>query len=82
MTTPEHPSNPAGTLTLQQAAALLHLTVKGLRLLITRGEAPKPFKVGRCVRFHAGELHAWIDARCPPMEEWEKRWGMMQTSKR
>ena len=47
-------------LTEQEAAALLHVTVKAVQGWRYRGGGPRFVKVGRCVRYRLEDLHAFV----------------------
>ena len=47
-------------LTEQQAAGLLHMSVKGLQGWRSRGGGPPFCKVGRCVRYRLEDLQAFV----------------------
>lgn len=47
-------------LTEQQAAALLHVSVKSLQGWRSRGGGPPFIKLGRCVRYALADLEAFV----------------------
>ena len=47
-------------LTEKEAAALLHVTVKGVQSWRYRGNGPRFVKVGRCVRYRLEDLQAFV----------------------
>ena len=47
-------------LTEQEAAALLHVTVKAAQNWRHRGGGPRYCKVGRCVRYRLEDLQAFV----------------------
>lgn len=49
-------------LTLDEAAELINRPPATLRYWVTRGEAPKSFKVGRRRMFRLEDVEAWIDS--------------------
>lgn len=57
-----------------EAAAALGISRSMFRKQVSRGLAPKPLKIGRCSRWRAAELAAWIRAGCPPMNSWAWPW--------
>ena len=34
---------------------------------------PKPFRLGRCVRYDANEIREWVRAGCPDRATWNRR---------
>jgi len=50
-------------LTLKEVAALLHVPVATLRYWRHLGTGPRSFRVGRGVRYHSTDVHAWINAK-------------------
>jgi len=57
-----------------EVARLLSISSRTLWKLASAGRVPEPVRLGRSVRWRAGELQAWVDAGCPPQERWHSIW--------
>ena len=57
-------------LSARQVADLLGIGLSTLWRLVSSGRTPEPVKLGRCTRWRADELRAWIDAGCPSRDRW------------
>jgi excisionase family DNA binding protein len=57
------------TLSVEEAAELIGVTVSALRRWIREGRAPPYFRAGRLIRFRRTDLEAWIEARIVASEE-------------
>lgn len=55
----------------REAAKLLKVSERTLWRMWNSGEMPKPIRIGRAVRWRYEELKAWVEAGCPPQEEWQ-----------
>lgn len=66
----EPPADFALLLDTSAAANLLGVCEKTIYTMYTTGQMPEPIRIGRLVRFGSRELAAWIDAGCPPRDEW------------
>lgn len=54
----------AGLLRLDQVLVLLAIGKTQLYAMVASGDFPRGIRLGqRCVRWHAGDVHAWIDAK-------------------
>ncbi len=58
----------------EDLASLLSLSVRQTWRLDRAGKLPAPIRIGRAVRWRESEIRAWIEANCPPREEWAARW--------
>lgn len=68
----QKPSEDIGLLIdTKQAAKLLNLGERTIWRMYSTGRMPRPIRIGQCVRWSYEELRAWVDAGCPPQEEWE-----------
>lgn len=54
--------SPGVVLREREVAAALHLSVKTLQYHRQRGTGPHFFRLGRHVRYYAGDVVAWIEA--------------------
>ena len=57
----------------KQAAKLLKCGERTIWSLSHSGRMPSPLKIGGAVRWPYEELKAWVDAGCPPQDEWRRR---------
>lgn len=64
------PDNMGLLLTTKETAKLLKVSQNTVVSLCKEGTMPKPFRVGRSVRFRYDELRAWVNAGCPTQAEW------------
>lgn len=39
--------------------------------LLSAGKLPQPIRLGRCLRWRAAEIEAWIAASCPNPQNWQ-----------
>lgn len=67
---PNPPSKPA-LLTVDQLAELLGVSPRHVYRLANRKLLPKPVKLGHSVRFNRSVIDRWLDAGCPPMDQFE-----------
>ena len=65
------PDNIGLLLTTKETAKLLKVSQSTVVSLCKEGKMPKPFRVGRSVRFRYDELRAWTNAGCPSQAEWK-----------
>jgi len=56
----------------RQVAKMLSVSPRKLWQMYNSGEMPSPIRIGRSVRWNYEELRAWVNAGCPPGDEW--RW--------
>lgn len=56
-------------------ARLLGISERTLWRLRSAGKLPRPVQLGGSIRWRAEEIRQWIDAGCPPLDEWEARRG-------
>ncbi len=59
-------------LTAADVARELGLSLRTVRRLDEAGKLPQPRRFGRAVRWPRAELLDWVNAGCPPRDEW--RW--------
>jgi excisionase family DNA binding protein len=52
-------------LTVKQVAALLKCSMRMVWRLRDGGHLPTPVRLGRAVRWRAGDIAAWVEAGCP-----------------
>lgn len=50
-------------------ATMLSISVRSLWRLLSAGRLVPPVRLGRSVRWHVAEVRRWIDAGCPPPDE-------------
>lgn len=60
-------------LSVREVAELLGVSARFVWKLNSSGRLPRPFTLGRCVRWSRAEFLAWVDAGCPPRDQWELR---------
>jgi len=53
-------------------AELLSISERHVWALNASGRLPRPFRLGRAVRWSVDELLAWQRAGCPLREHWER----------
>lgn len=56
-------------------AKLLGISERHLWALNASARVPRPFRLGRAVRWNLAELQAWLDAGSPSRDQWEKSKG-------
>lgn len=61
---------PALAVDAVQAAALLAVSRSTFLSMVKDGRAPAGVKLGRCRRWLAAELAAWLGAGAPPRHRW------------
>ena len=54
-----------------ELAKLLQVSLRHVNALNASGRLPKPFRLGRSVRWPREELVRWIAAGAPSRDEWE-----------
>ncbi len=59
-------------LSAREVARLLRVSERHLYTLQARGELPAPVRLGRCVRWRAMEVRAWVEAGSPSRVMWER----------
>jgi excisionase family DNA binding protein len=64
------PENMGLLLTTKETAKLLKVSQNTVVSLCKEEKIPKPFRIGRSVRFRYEELRAWANAGCPTQAEW------------
>jgi len=70
--TPSATPEAKGLVDLKAVARLLALSQRTVWGLAAGGKMPKPVRFGRSVRWPQEEILAWVNARCPPVSEWER----------
>lgn len=63
---------------MKAAAKLLDLSERTVWGMANSGRMPKPIKIGRAVRWSHEELRAWVNAGCPPLDEW--KWPLLEVN--
>ena len=58
-------------LNAREAATLCNLGISTWWRYLSAGKVPAPVRIGASVRWRREELHAWMEANCPPREKWE-----------
>lgn len=56
---------------MKAAAKLLDLSERTVWGMANSGRMPKPLRIGRAVRWSYEELRAWVNAGCPPQDDWK-----------
>lgn len=59
-------------LNVREVSAALGVCSRQVWKMAASGQAPKPVRLGRCVRWRAGELREWIVGGCRPVEGGKK----------
>jgi excisionase family DNA binding protein len=54
-----------------EIARLLGVSLRHVHALNATGRLPRPFRLGRSVRWRLEELDAWIEAGAPNRERWD-----------
>ncbi len=54
-------------------AKYLGISRASLFRLRSAGRMPKPVRVGGIVRWRVEDVRTWVDAGCPPIDEWDAR---------
>lgn len=62
---PDRSSDRSRLSTAKETAADLGISVRTLRRLADAGKGPKPIRLGRCLRWRAADIEAWVAAGCP-----------------
>jgi excisionase family DNA binding protein len=57
-------------LNAREVARLLTVSARTVWKLAATERLPAPVRIGRCVRWRAEELRAWVDAGCPSRDMW------------
>jgi excisionase family DNA binding protein len=52
----------------REAARLLKISERTLWGMYTRGQMPRPIRIGRAIRFSLDALKKWVEAGCPTMK--------------
>ena len=60
-------------LSAKRTAALLGISERHLWKLHSAGRVPRPFKLGRAVRWNRAELVTWLESGAPTRDEWDRR---------
>lgn len=55
-------------LNVREVAKTLGVCARLVWKMSASGQAPKPVRLGRCVRWRVGELREWIEAGCPRVD--------------
>jgi excisionase family DNA binding protein len=58
-------------LSAREVAKLLGVSQRHVWKLLAAGRMPKPFRLGRSVKWNYALLRAWVDADCPAVERFE-----------
>lgn len=59
-------------LTAAEVANRLGISQRHFWSMVAAGRVPRPFRLGRSVRWVAEELEAWLRAGAPPLDRWER----------
>jgi excisionase family DNA binding protein len=60
-------------LSVGKAAALCGTSTRTWRRWDSAGLIPSPVRIGRTTRWRREDVLAWIAAKCPRRQEWERR---------
>jgi excisionase family DNA binding protein len=63
--------NTDGLITVETLAKMLAVNLFTVYRWKDAGRLPAAVKIGKCVRWRAGEIAGWIAAGCPPRAKWE-----------
>jgi len=55
----------------KELAELLGVSQRHVWRLLAMGRLPKPFRLGRAVRWNYALCKSWADAGCPPVERFQ-----------
>ena len=58
-------------LSAREVAELLGVSQRHVWKLMASGRIPKPFRLGRAVRWNYALLRRWCDAGCPSVDQFE-----------
>ncbi len=58
--------------TVEQVAEMLQIATRSVWRLRDSGKMPSPISLGKCVRWKADEMEAWITDGCPDVRK--TRW--------
>ena len=64
LVTPTEAAIPAPLLDTEEVAAILRVQTNTLAQWRVKGGGPSFLKIGRCVRYRASDVEAWINAQC------------------
>lgn len=63
-------------MSVADVAELLDVSERHVWKMLASGRfGPQPVRLGRAVRFSRAELVAWLEAGCPPREQWQQTRG-------
>jgi predicted DNA-binding transcriptional regulator AlpA len=65
MATTEMTTPPVAAYDAERIAAMLLCSLRQVRRMQDFGMMPRPFRIGRLVRWPAGAIDEWIEAGCP-----------------
>ncbi len=68
-------SKKAVTLTAQQLSERLGISLRHVRRLDSSGKLPRPFRLGRSVRWSVIEIDNWMGAGAPDRQKWNQMKG-------
>ena len=69
--TKQTPQEPSLLLAPKEAARLCNIGLRTWRRHEVTGRiGPEPVRIGRSVRYRRSQLLDWIEAGCPPRDEW------------
>ena len=60
-------------ITVAQVADATGFSVRSVWRLIAEGRTPAPVRIGRTIRFRVADIERWIQAKCPPRDEFENQ---------
>lgn len=61
----------AALLTDHDVARKLGVSRSFVHKMRSQGKLPEPVRLGRCLRWRAAEIEAWIAASCPNPQNWQ-----------
>lgn len=73
MNQPDSQPEPPRLVPASWLAKYLGVSRATLFRLRAAGRMPKPVKVGGIVRWRVEDVREWVDAGCPPLNEWDAR---------